>query len=66
MLRLHRAVEVTGRAAKKPAAPPCVCGCGRKIRVTKSVLAVGPIVCGACGTEFTAESGDDDGGEGGE
>jgi hypothetical protein len=33
--------------------PPAVCGCGRKIRVCKTVLAAGPILCGPCGTEFT-------------
>ena len=60
VLRLHRAVETSAGAVKKPTTPPCVCGCGRKIRVSKSVLAAGPIVCGICGTEFTP---DDDGGE---
>jgi hypothetical protein len=29
------------------------CGCGRRIRVTGSVLALGPIACGLCGTPFT-------------
>ena len=61
VLRLHRAVEITGGAAKKPATPPCVCGCGRKIRVAKSILAAGPIVCGVCDTEFTPDINGDDG-----
>jgi hypothetical protein len=29
------------------------CGCGRRIRVTASVLALGPITCGLCGQPFT-------------
>jgi hypothetical protein len=29
------------------------CGCGRRIRVTASVLALGPITCGLCGHLFT-------------
>jgi len=28
------------------------CGCGRRIRVSESVLAAGPITCGVCGTDF--------------
>lgn len=30
------------------------CPCGRRIRVSESVLAEAPIACGACGGEFTA------------
>lgn len=30
------------------------CGCGRRIRVTASVLALGPITCGVCGRPFTS------------
>ena len=29
------------------------CGCGRRIRVTASVLALGPITCGICSQPFT-------------
>lgn len=32
-----------------------MCGCGSKIRVSKTVLAVGPILCGMYGTEFAIE-----------
>jgi hypothetical protein len=33
------------------------CGCGRRIRVSGSVLSAGPITCGVCGTDFqSAES----------
>jgi hypothetical protein len=31
----------------------CVCECGRRIRVAKSVLAAGDIICGICGASFT-------------
>ena len=51
-LRLIRAVEVTGGGKKSKPTPAAVCGCGRKIRVSKTVLAAGPILCGACGSEF--------------
>ncbi len=34
---------------------PCVCGCPRKIRVALTVLAVGPITCGVCGSDFEPE-----------
>jgi len=59
VLRLHRSVEIGGGKEKKPSPPPCVCECGRKIRVSPTVLAAGPITCGVCGTEFTTEPGDE-------
>jgi hypothetical protein len=31
-----------------------VCGCGRRIRVAPSTYQAGPILCGLCGSEFTA------------
>jgi len=34
------------------------CGCGRRIRVTASVLALGPITCGLCGRPFTTPTAD--------
>lgn len=56
VLRLHRAVEVSGQdKTTKPAPPACVCGCGRRIRVAPSVLAAGPITCGVCGDPFEPE-----------
>jgi hypothetical protein len=60
VLRLHRAVELSGSGVKKPGPPPCVCGCGRKIRVAPSVLAQGPIVCGICDGDFLPEEPDAD------
>lgn len=32
---------------------PCVCSCGRQIRVSEQTLGEGPIVCGICDDEFT-------------
>ncbi len=37
-----------------------VCGCGRKIRVSPTVLAAGPITCGMCGVDFAPERDDHD------
>ncbi len=54
-LRLHRAVEIDSTGPAKKAPPPCVCGCGRRIRVAPSVLAAGPITCGICDTTFEPE-----------
>jgi hypothetical protein len=30
-----------------------MCGCGRRIRIAPRVLALGPVLCGACGEPFT-------------
>jgi hypothetical protein len=65
-LRLIRAVEITGEGKKSKPTRPAVCGCGRKIRVSKTVLAAGPILCGACGIEFTTADPDPDGSTEGE
>lgn len=66
VLRLRRSVEISGGRAKKPTPPPCVCECGRRVRVSATVLAAGPITCGVCGTDFTPDRPADDGGGGGE
>jgi hypothetical protein len=64
-LRLHRSVEIAdGGSTKKPSPPPCVCECGRRIRVSPTVLAAGPISCGVCGSEFLPDVPDDDNGGG--
>jgi len=41
-----------GRASSNNG-PAARCECGRRIRVSESVLAMGPITCGICGTDFT-------------
>lgn len=67
VLRLHRSAEITdGGRVKKPSPPPCVCECGRRIRVSPAVLAAGPITCGVCGTNFAPDlpDTDDENGEG--
>jgi len=33
----------------------CACACGRRIRVTRSVLQLAPILCGACAQPFEPE-----------
>jgi hypothetical protein len=57
-LRLYRSAEITDTGTRKPGPPPCVCSCGRRIRVAPSVLAAGPITCGACGSDFEPEEQD--------
>jgi len=55
-LGLHRARETPGDpTGKTKTPPPCVCECGRRIRVAPSVLDAGPITCGVCGTPFQPE-----------
>jgi hypothetical protein len=63
LTRLGSALTLFRRAERpagaKPASTnllPCVCDCGRKIRVARSTLEVGDILCGVCGGTFTAES----------
>ncbi|MQA17375.1 MAG: hypothetical protein GEV09_25665, partial [Pseudonocardiaceae bacterium] len=52
-LRLYRRREHTDSATTKTTnPPPCVCECGRRIRVATSVREAGPITCGICGTDF--------------
>ncbi|MGD9986341.1 hypothetical protein [Pseudonocardia sp.] len=69
-LRTHRSVEVgSGAKTTSKTTPPAVCGCGRKVRVSRSVLAEGAIACGNCDTEFVIpdldEDQDDDSSDGG-
>ena len=60
-LRTHRSVEVaSGGKTTSKATPAAVCGCGRKVRVSRSVLAEGAIVCGNCEAEFVILDLDDD------
>ena len=46
------------RPGKSPA-PPCVCACGRRIRVAPGVLALGPILCSLCEQPFEPLPGPD-------
>jgi hypothetical protein len=43
---------VSGRSRNALA---CTCGCGRRIRVARSVLELAPILCGACAQPFEPE-----------
>lgn len=54
------------KPARKPGPKACVCGCGRRIRVAPSVLALGEILCGVCEQPFEAEPDDEDDESGGE
>ncbi|WP_196776824.1 hypothetical protein [Haloechinothrix halophila] len=55
-LRLYRRRENTDSGTTKTSnPPPCVCQCGRRIRVATSVRDAGPITCGICGTNFEPE-----------
>jgi hypothetical protein len=36
----------------RPGAVMAICGCGRRIRIARSVLSRGPIVCGVCSQPF--------------
>ncbi len=58
-LRMCRAVELPTDTAKSKTPPPCVCGCGRRIRVAPSVLAAGAITCSICDTTFEPDTEED-------
>jgi len=53
-LTLWRRRELAGPAGPEPtrSAVACVCLCGRRLRVSRSTLALAPILCGACGQAF--------------
>jgi hypothetical protein len=59
-LRLHRATDPAPVRGPRKTTPPCVCDCGRRIRVSPSVLAAGPITCGLCGTDFAPRQADEE------
>lgn len=55
---LYRRGKLTadaGGKAKSTNLLPCSCACPRRIRVARTTLEAGPIVCGICDEEFTAE-----------
>jgi hypothetical protein len=45
--------EGTSGESKSKSALAAECGCGRRLRMAPSVLARGPVICGACGSEFS-------------
>jgi hypothetical protein len=47
------AANGNGRNSYNPAG--CVCLCPRRIRIARSVLDLGPVVCAVCGTDFQPE-----------
>jgi hypothetical protein len=58
----YRSAEATGPGTTTSRNnPPATCRCepARRIRVARSVLAAGPIVCGCCEAEFTVDEPDD-------
>lgn len=59
----YRSAEATGPGTTTSRNNrPATCGCepARRIRVARSVLAAGPIVCGICESEFTVDEPDDE------
>ena len=67
-ITIYRRHEGAGasKPAKKSGPKPCVCECGRRIRVAPKVLALGPILCGVCEQPFAPEPDEDDDEGGGE
>ena len=53
--RRAEAVTVGGGRKSNNNGASAECGCGRKIRASLTVIEAGPILCGLCGTEFTAD-----------
>jgi hypothetical protein len=55
-LRIYRRREPTGGANRasstNPVALACACDGGRRIRVSRTTLGSGPIICQACGSPF--------------
>lgn len=60
-LTLSRRGELGGKGRRKSNNNnlACTCECGRRIRVSGTTLAAGPIVCGICDEAFTAENKED-------
>lgn len=59
VLRLYRHPEPVGVIKERDSSNnglSCVCECGRKIRIAKSVFEAGPIVCCVCDGAFAPES----------
>jgi hypothetical protein len=45
----------SARPGRSRNALACTCGCGRRIRVARSVLELAPILCGGCAQPFEPE-----------
>lgn len=60
-LTLYRRAEPTagGTGSKSTNLLPCSCACPRRIRVARSTLHAGPIVCGMCEQDFAADRAQD-------
>jgi hypothetical protein len=54
-LGLWRHAERPPQPATSRSLLACSCGCGRKLRVARTMLEQGPILCGACQQPFTPE-----------
>jgi len=59
-LTLYRQAETATAPPAQKTTPACVCQCQRRIRVSPSVLAAGPITCGVCHTDFEPDVTDDE------
>lgn len=59
----YRRAETRGPGKTSRNNPPATCECDpvRRIRVARSVLEAGPIVCGICESPFTIDEADEDG-----
>ncbi|GIH10300.1 hypothetical protein Rhe02_83670 [Rhizocola hellebori] len=58
VLSLYRHPEPVGAAKERENSNnglSCLCDCGRKIRIAKSVFEIGPIVCAVCDGAFAPE-----------
>ncbi len=59
-LTAHRHGERSGTQVPAPGGrnlSPCVCACGRRIRIAPAVLALGPVICGVCSEPFMPATG---------
>jgi hypothetical protein len=54
-LVLWRRAEHQDRTTRPPSTLACACACGRRIRLARSTLEQGAIVCGVCVEPFTPE-----------
>jgi hypothetical protein len=60
-LVLWRRAEQRGGGRRSNNLLPAVCGCGRRIRASRSTLAEAPVLCGRCGGAFQPPAAQDSG-----